>query len=109
MDIQLNQADFKSTVLNNKKVVLDFYADWCGPCQTLLPTIHKLADELNDDVIIKKVNVDKNQDLAAYFKVRSIPTLVFFQDGKVVDKHTGLITERELRLKIDELEVAVTQ
>ncbi|WP_161804988.1 thioredoxin family protein, partial [Lacinutrix mariniflava] len=53
--------------------------------------------------------VDQNQDLAAYFKVRSIPTLVFFQDGKVADKHTGLLTERELRLKIDALEVAVTQ
>jgi thioredoxin 1 len=109
MEIQLNQADFKSTVLNNKKVVLDFYADWCGPCQTLLPTIHKLAEELNDDVIIKKVNVDQNKDLAAYFNVRSIPTLVFFQEGKVVDKHTGLITERALRLKIDELEVAAAQ
>ena len=103
MDIQLATADFKNTVESNKTVVLDFYADWCGPCQTLLPTIHKLADELKDDVVIKKVNVDNNQELAAKFGIRNIPTLVFFKDGKAVDKHTGLITERNLRSKIDRL------
>ncbi|WP_366521594.1 thioredoxin [uncultured Polaribacter sp.] len=103
MEIQLKQTDFNSVIENNSNVLLDFYADWCGPCQTLLPTIHKLADELKDDVVIKKVNVDENQELAAKFNIRSIPTLVFFKDGKSVDSHTGLITERNLRSKIDRL------
>ncbi|MGR7812663.1 thioredoxin [Lacinutrix undariae] len=103
MDIQLATADFKNTVESNKTVVLDFYADWCGPCQTLLPTIHKLAEELKDDVIIKKVNVDKDKELAALFNVRSIPTLIFFNDGKAVDRHTGLLTENDLRTKISTL------
>ena len=103
MEIQLEQTDFNSVITNNGNVLLDFYADWCGPCQPLLPTIHKLADELKEDVVIKKVNVDENQELAAKFHIRSIPTLVFFKDGKPVDSHTGLITERNLRSKIDRL------
>ncbi len=67
MDIQLDQKDFQETIDNNKVVLIDFYADWCRPCQTLLPTIHKLADEFEGDVTIKKVNVDQNGELAAQF------------------------------------------
>jgi len=103
MEIQLEQTNFSEVIENNSTVLLDFYADWCGPCQTLLPTIHKLADELKEEVVIKKVNVDENQELAAKFNIRSIPTLVFFKDGKPVDSHTGLITERNLRERIGKL------
>ncbi|MCL4136401.1 UNVERIFIED_CONTAM: hypothetical protein GTU68_023259 [Idotea baltica] len=103
METTLEQTDVKNIIRNNPNVVLDFYADWCGPCQTLLPTIHKLTDELKDDVIIKKVNVDDYQELAAEFSVRNIPTLIFFKEGEPVDRHTGLITERNLRDKIDRL------
>ncbi|WP_298779516.1 thioredoxin [uncultured Polaribacter sp.] len=103
METQLEQIDVKNIIENNTTVLLDFYADWCGPCQTLMPTINKLTDELKDDVIIKKVNVDNNQELAAKFSIRNIPTLIFFKDGKPADRHTGLITERNLRQKIDRL------
>jgi thioredoxin 1 len=103
MEIQLEQTDIKKIIKNNPSVLLDFYADWCGPCQTLLPTIHKLTEELKDDVLIKKVNVDEYQDLAASFAIRNIPTLLFFKNGKPVDKHTGLISERNLRDKIERL------
>ena len=103
METQLEQTDVKNIIEDNSNVLLDFYADWCGPCQTLLPTIHKLADELKDDVVIKKINVDENQELAAEFSIRNIPTLIFFKDGKPADRHTGLITERNLRDKIDRL------
>ena len=64
MEIKLEQTQANNIIQNNPTVLLDFYADWCGPCQTLLPTIHKLAAELKDEVIIKKVNVDDNQELA---------------------------------------------
>jgi len=103
MEIQLAQIDFKSVIGNNSNVLLDFYADWCGPCQTLLPTIHKLADEFKGDVVIKKVNVDENQELAAKLHIRNIPTLVFFKNGKPADSHTGLISESNLRAKINRL------
>lgn len=103
METTLEQTDVKNIIRNNPNVVLDFYAEWCGPCQTLLPTIHKLTDELKDDVIIKKVNVDDYQELAAEFSIRNIPTLIFFKEGEPVDRHTGLITERNLRDKINRL------
>ncbi|MCG1035024.1 thioredoxin [Polaribacter sargassicola] len=103
MEVQLKETDFTNVLENNNNVLLDFYADWCGPCQTLLPTIHKLAEELKDDVIIKKVNVDENPALAAKFNIRNIPTLLFFKDGEPKDRHTGLITERNLRDKINRL------
>lgn len=103
MEIQLNQTDFTNVLENSTNVLLDFYADWCGPCQTLLPTIHKLAAELKDDVIIKKINIDENLELAATYNVRSIPTLIFFKNSQPVDRHTGLITERNLRSKINRL------
>ena len=103
MEIQLEQTNFTNVIENNSNVLLDFYADWCGPCQTLLPTINKLADELKDNVTIKKVNVDEYPEFAAKFNVRSIPTLIFFKDGEPTDRHTGLITESNLRSKIDRL------
>lgn len=103
MDIQLDQKDFQQTIDNNQSVLIDFYADWCGPCQTLLPTIHKLAEEFNDDVAIKKVNVDTNKELAALFGVRSIPTLVHIVNGKETGRHNGLISEGELRNRINQL------
>jgi thioredoxin 1 len=103
MEIQLEQIDVNNIIENNSNVLFDFYADWCGPCQTLLPTINKLADELKDDVTIKKINVDDYPKLAAKFNVRNIPTLIFFKNGAPADRHTGLITERNLRSKIDRL------
>ena len=103
METQIEQIDLKNIIEINSNVVLDFYAEWCGPCQTLLPTIHKLAEELKDQVIIKKVNVDEHQKLAAKFGIRSIPTLIFFKDREARDRHTGLISERDLRDKIDSL------
>ncbi|MDN3618377.1 thioredoxin [Polaribacter undariae] len=103
MEIQLEQIDVKNIIENNSNVVFDFYAEWCGPCQTLLPTINKLADELKSDVTIKKINVDDYPELAAKFNVRNIPTLIFFKNGEPADRHTGLITEGNLRSKIDRL------
>ena len=102
MDIQLDQKDFQEVVENNKNVIIDFYAEWCGPCQTLLPTVHKLAEEFEGDITIKKVNVDQNQELAAAYGVRSIPTLVQLTDGKEVGRIVGLVTENDLRNKINE-------
>lgn len=106
MDIQLDQKDFQKTIDNSKNVLIDFYADWCGPCQTLLPTIHKLAEEFEGDVTIKKVNVDQNQELASKFGVRSIPTLVQLTYGKEVGRIVGLVSENDLRTKINEQKTA---
>jgi len=100
--INSNSA-FNELVASGKPFVLDFYADWCGPCQRLLPTVEKLAAEYEEDVIIAKVNVDSQQELAAKFKVRSIPSIFFLTSNEVKDKVNGLVSEPVLRKKIEAL------
>ncbi|WP_029209414.1 thioredoxin [Aquimarina agarilytica] len=98
-----NNKDFNEVLSQDKPVLLDFYADWCGPCQTLLPVVEKLSDEYAGRFEIRKVNVDKNRELSAQFKIRSIPALFFIKDTKVVDQIIGLAPEDQLRAKIDTL------
>jgi len=100
--IQSNKQ-FNDLVKNGKPFVLDFYADWCGPCQVLLPTVDKLAKEYAEDVEILKVNVDKQRDLAGKFKVRSIPALFFLQGNKIKERVNGVASEHEIRKKIKAL------
>ena len=87
--IKINKENFKNEVLNSDKpVLLDFYADWCGPCRMVGPVVAEIADERND-IKVGKINVDEQSELAAQFGVMSIPTLVVIKDGKVVNKAVG--------------------
>lgn len=88
---------------NNKPILLDFYADWCGPCQTLLPIIDDLSSEYNDKAEIVKINVDKSQELAAQFQVRSIPALFFIKNKEVVNRMQGLQTKKVLSEQLNNL------
>ena len=96
-----SNSDYENLLKQDKPILLDFYADWCGPCQTLLPTVEKLSKEYRDTVEIQKVNVDQNSELAKQFEVRSIPALFFIKDSKVIDKLNGAIPEAVLREKIE--------
>jgi thioredoxin len=98
-----NQNEFDSLMNQSNPILLDFYADWCGPCQTLLPTVDKLSKEYDGSVEIRKVNVDEYKDLARQFKVRSIPALFFIKDNEIVDRVSGLAPEGTLRTKLDAL------
>ncbi len=93
---------FEALVSQDKPILLDFYADWCGPCQTLLPTVEKLAEKYENDFEIRKINVDKNPQLAQQFKVRSIPALFVVKDKKVEKSLVGLQSEHALEKIIQE-------
>lgn len=98
---EFTESSFVEEVLNSKlPVVVDFWAEWCGPCKMLSPIIESIAPEFEGKVILGKVNVDNNQELAAKYGIISIPTLLFFKEGKVISQHTGLLSANALKEKI---------
>ena len=90
MALIITKENFEKEVLGAGKVIVDFWAPWCGPCQMLTPIIEELAEDLKGEVKVGKVNVDEQNELAAEFGVMSIPTIVAFKDGKVVKKAIGV-------------------
>jgi thioredoxin 1 len=83
--------------------VIDFFAEWCGPCKAMGPIFSEVADELKDKAYLAKVDVDQSADLAQQFGVQSIPTIIFFKDGKEVEKHLGIMEKADLIAKIESL------
>lgn len=99
--IHLSTEAFKSRVLNHSGVVLvDFYADWCGPCQMLAPVLERIAEEY-PQITVAKINTDKERELALSFGIESIPTLLLFKDGKLTDKATGYRSEEQISQMLD--------
>ncbi len=100
----LTDENFLKEVLENSQPVLvDFWADWCGPCHMIAPAIEELAADFEGRAKIGKLDVDNNSRIAAKFGIRSIPTLLFFNDGKLVDKVIGLAPKSELTNKLSDL------
>ena len=88
--------NFNEIISENKLVLVDFYAEWCGPCKMLAPIIHEIKEELSNKVYVIKVNVDEEEELSTKFNIFSIPTLVLIKDGKELDRKIGYNTKQIL-------------
>jgi len=102
--VELNSENFEEEVLNAKEVVLvDFAAEWCGPCKRLTPIVHELADEVQGKAKVGHLDIDEAQDIALKYDITSVPTILFFKAGSIQDKSLGLVSKTALLGKLEAL------
>ena len=103
MALAITDATINDVLKENNLVVIDFWAEWCGPCRMLGPVIDELATEYDGKVVIGKVDVDENNEIAAKYGIRNIPTILFVKNGEIIDKHVGVAQKSILVEKIEAL------
>lgn len=102
MTVDVTDANFEEVVLkSDKPVIVDFWAEWCGPCRMVGPLVKELSEEYGDKILVAKLDVDNSNEVPAKFGIRNIPTILFFKGGEVVDKQVGAVPKANLATKID--------
>ena len=104
MTLEIDSLNFEEIVLkSDKPVMIDLWAEWCGPCRAIAPYVEQIATEYDGKAVVGKVNIEKCPDIANLFSVRNIPTLLFFKNGELADKHVGATNKAVLAGKLDAL------
>ncbi len=103
MALEFNDGNIKEIINSGKPVVIDFWAEWCGPCRMVGPVVEELAKEYDGKVTIGKMDVDENVETPEIYGIRNIPTILFFKDGQLVDKQVGVAQKSVLAAKVEAL------
>ena len=98
--IEITDSNFDQVIATDKPVLVDFWAEWCGPCKMIGPVVEEIAGDYEGQAVVGKVNVDLNPNVSARFGIRSIPTLLFFKNGQIVDKQIGFVDKGNLSGKL---------
>lgn len=102
MTVEINDANFEEQVLqSDKPVLVDFWAEWCGPCRIVGPIVSEIGDDYKDKVVVAKIDVDNNPEVTNKYGIRNIPTVLFFKNGEVVDKQVGAVQKSSYTSKLD--------
>jgi thioredoxin 1 len=101
--LEITDANFEEVIKTDQPVLVDFWAEWCGPCKMIGPVVEELAGEYDGKAVVGKVNVDENPEISAKFGIRSIPTILFIKGGEIVDKQIGAVPKATLAKKLDAL------
>lgn len=101
MAIAITDQNWEELIKNNTHVVMDFWAEWCGPCRAIAPFVEEAAQEMEGKVLIGKVNIDENPQVTMKFGIKNIPTLIFIKNGEIANKHVGALRKPDLMEKIN--------
>ncbi len=102
MALAVTDSNFEEVVMkSDKTVMLDFWAEWCGPCRMIAPYVEQMAEEFKDKAVVGKVDVDSNPGVASRFGIRNIPTIIFIKNGEVIDKQVGAVPKNVLVSKLE--------
>lgn len=103
MEININNTNLSEVLSSDKPVVIDFWAEWCGPCRMLGPTLEEVAAEMEGKAVVGKCNVDECEEISLTYGIRNIPTLLFFKNGELADRTVGLVSKQDIISKLEAL------